>query len=163
MHNKCIAIAVIIAVVVGGGAFYGGMKYAQSQAASQVATRGQGGFGGGAGGQGRAAGAGGQRGAGAAGANGGGGFSGGQITAKDDTSITIKTRNGSSQIVFYSPSTTVDKSVAGSASDLSIGQQVTVNGTANPDGSLAATNIAVRPADATGGSGGQGAPATSGN
>ena len=158
MHNKCITIAVVIAVVVGGGAFYGGMKYAQGQAASQVATRGggQGGFGAGAGGAGRAAGAGGQR-----GANGGGGFSGGQITAQDATSITIKTRTGSSQIVFYSPSTSIEKSVSGAASDLSVGEQVTTTGTTNPDGSLAATSIQIRPADATGGP--SGAPATPGN
>jgi len=152
MHNKCIAIVVAVAVIVGGGMFYGGMKYAQNQAASQVSARG-----GQGGGQGQRAAMGGQRGQG--GPNGGGGFSGGQITAKDDTSITIKTRNGSSQIVFYSPATTVDKSVAGTASDLSIGEQVTASGAANPDGSLAATNIAIRPADANN----AGAPATPGN
>jgi len=162
MNKKNHIIAMIaIMVVIAGGAFYGGMQYGTSKATAQlVQNRNGSGFGGAA--NGAAGGQGGQRGM-RGGAN-GGGFSGGQITAKDDTSITIKTRNGSSQIVFYSPSTTVDKSVAGSASDLSVGAQVTASGSANPDGSLAATNIAIRPADANGGpQGGQGAGTNPGN
>jgi hypothetical protein len=154
--KKHIITMIAIMVVIAGGTFYGGMQYGTSKATAQLGQgKNSGSFGGAANGQG-----GGQRGMRAGGPNGGGGFAGGQITAKDDTSITIKARNGSSQIVFYSPSTTVDKSVGGAISDLSIGQQVTVSGSANPDGSLAATNIAIRPADA---GNGQGTPASSGN
>lgn len=146
MDKKYIIGAVVLVLAVGAGAFYGGMKYDQVQRASQFAARG-GGFGqpGSGGTTGRT---GGQRGTGAPGGiqNGGAGdFSGGQITAKDDTSVTVKTRNGSSQIVFLSPSTTVGKSVSGSASDLSVGQEILANGKNNPDGSLAATNIQIRP------------------
>lgn len=144
--NHKIAMVVLV-IVVGAGAFYGGMKYDQSQRASQFASRGAGsGQGVGVGTAGRA---GGSRGAGMQGVgvqNGGAGdFSGGEVTAKDDTSVTIKTRNGGSQIVFFAPSTTVGKSVTGSTSDLVVGQQVMANGKNNPDGSLAATNIQIRP------------------
>lgn len=136
---------VVLLVAVGAGAFYGGMQYDQSQRASQFATRGAGAGQQGAGATGRT---GGQRGTGAPSGiqnRGAGDFSGGQITAKDDTSVTVKTRNGSSQIVFFSPSTTIDKSFSGSSSDLSVGQRIMANGKNNPDGSLAATNIQIRP------------------
>ena len=136
---------IIVVIVVGTGAFFGGMKYAESQRASQFAARGVGaGQGSGMGVAGRA---GGQRGAGAGAVqNGGAGdFASGQVMAKDDTSITLKTRNGSSQIVFFAPSTTIDKAVVGAGSDLSVGQQVMANGKNNPDGSLAATSIQIRP------------------
>jgi len=144
-QNQIIA-SIVVLLVVAGGSFYAGMKYDAGKSVSQVAARGgQGGFGGTAG---RGAGAGqGAAGRGAS-ANGAaaGGFSGGQITAKDDTSITIANRGGGSQIVFFSPSTTVGKSVTGATTDLSIGEQVTVTGKANSDGSIAAQDIQIRPA-----------------
>jgi hypothetical protein len=74
-----------------------------------------------------------------------GGFATGQITAQDSTSITLKMRDGSTKIVFFSPSTSVGKSVSGAASDLAVGQNVMVNGTNNSDGSIAAQNIQIRP------------------
>jgi hypothetical protein len=143
--QKHIISMIILIIVVAGGSFYGGMKYDASKNSSQVAASrgaGQGGFTGGAGRVGAGQGAGAQRGPGAN----GGGFAGGQITAKDDTSITIAARNGGSQIIFYSPSTTIGKSVSGAISDLSVGEQVTVTGKANSDGSIAAQDIQIRPA-----------------
>ena len=148
--NHYIAVVAIV-VIVGAGAFYGGMQYGANKAkATQVANRGN--FGSGAnGGQRSGVGAqGGQNGGGQR-MNGGvsgasGGFVNGSIISKDDKSITVKSQDGSSKIIFFSDSTTVGKTVDGSASDLSAGQQVMVNGKANSDGSIAAQNIQIRPA-----------------
>src|SRR6266702_3027822 len=112
MYKKNHIISMVaLVIVVAAASFYGGMRYGSSKNVSaQLAQGGRngGGFGGGANSGQRGSGqGGGMRG----GANGGAGdFAGGQIVSKDDTSITIKTRNGSSQIVFFSPSTSIDKS-----------------------------------------------------
>ena len=151
--NKLIAIVIVTAVVVGGGAFFGGMKYAESkspqgrvsqadfqnlqnlspeerqQRLQELGANAGAGFRGGAGG--------GQR--------GGGGLTAGEIIAKDDKSITVKLSDGGSKIVFLSDSTTISKMTDGTKSDLEIGKQVTVNGSANSDGSVTAQSIQLRP------------------
>jgi len=135
-----------VVVVVGGGAFYGGMKYAQSrnprgqfsradlqnlsseerqQRLQELGVNGGAGFRGGAGG--------GQR--------GGGGFTSGEIISKDDKSVTIKLRDGGSKIIFFSDSTEISKSAEGTSSDLEVGKSITVNGVANSDGSVTAETI----------------------
>ncbi len=123
-----ISVLVIIAV------FYAGMKYGQSQSSysgnGQAYQQGQGGN--------RAG-----RGMGARG--GGGGGVSGQIVSLDTTSITVQQRDGSSKIVFLAGSTSVTKSAPGSASDLVVGQQVNVMGTANSDGSETAQFVQIRP------------------
>lgn len=131
---------IVTAVIVGVAAFYGGMVYGKGSGMSSP----QGGFQNfrGASGTGAFGGRGGGR----------GGFGGatiGQIIGKDDKSITLQTMDGSSKIVFYSGSTQVMKSVAGTPNDLVSGEQVVVMGSANSDGSVTAQNVQIRPASST--------------
>ncbi len=83
----------------------------------------------------------------------------GQIIAKDANSITVEltapigqnttgttTNTGTgSKIVFYTNTTTVSKITNGTMADLVVGKNVSVQGTANPDGSVNAQNISLRP------------------
>jgi len=132
MVKKIIPIIVAL-IVVGGGAFYGGMKYAQSKTPQGFAQRQQ-------------------LGASAIGSldertgnRTGVGFIAGEIITKDEKSITVKLQDGGSKIVFLSASTEIVKSVSGNSNDLEIGKTVTINGTANQDGSLTAKSIQMRP------------------
>lgn len=148
-RNHILTMSLLI-ILVAGGAFYGGMKYGTAKAAQDRSNQ-RANFGMNVG----PAGSGRQRGQGQGrNNNAGGGFVAGDILSKDDKSITIKTRDGGSQIVYFSDSTTVGKTVDGSLSDLNTGQAVMVNGKANSDGSLVANNIQIRPADGQGGPGG---------
>lgn len=143
MKNKMLIGFIVAVIVIGGGAFYGGMLYGKSQAASarNSALSQRQGFGAGA-----AGGVGG--GAQARGGNraAGGGLVNGDIIAKDDKSITVKNQNGGSKIIFLSASTQISKFAAGSVADLIVGQTVTANGTTNSDGSITAQMIQLRPA-----------------
>lgn len=137
MKNKLILSIVVTAIVFGGGGYYLGTK----SGASQASTRG-GAF------AGRVGGANGARFA-------GGGTAFGTVVAKDATSITVQlmmgtsTSSGSgSKIVLYDPSTQVGKMIEGSATDLAVGTNVSVTGTANSDGSITAQSIQIRPAGA---------------
>lgn len=90
----------------------------------------------------------------------GGGNVLGQIIAKDATSITIQlntptvpnttsatTTATGSKIVLYTTSTTVSKTATGTMADLAVGTNVSVQGTANPDGSVSAQSISIRSAN----------------
>lgn len=131
--KKTLLSILVVAVVIGGGAFYGGMKYAENKAVSDRQQRIQQ-FGG----------------SGAGFRNGGsgnrtaGGFASGEILSKDDKSITIKMRDGGSKIIFYSDATEIGKFVSGALSDLEIGKNITVNGTSNSDGSVTAQSVQLR-------------------
>lgn len=128
--NIIIVVGVLLLV---GGAFYGGMQYASRM--RQANFQGRGNFFGQAG----------QVGGGSRMARNGGGFVAGEILSRDDKSITMKLPDGGSRIVFLSNTTQVMKSTTGSASDLATGEQITVMGTQNSDGSMSAASIQIRP------------------
>ncbi len=75
-----------------------------------------------------------------------GSITAGEIVSKDDTSITLKLRDGSSKIVFYSTSTGIQKTATGTPADLTVGEQVAVTSSQNQGGSLTAQSIQIRPA-----------------
>jgi hypothetical protein len=81
----------------------------------------------------------------------GSGMIGGEVIAKDMTSITVKLRgtqadnSAGSKIIFLSDATQVTKSAQGSTTDLSVGTQISVFGTTNADGSVNAQSIQIRP------------------
>lgn len=131
---------------VGGGAFYGGMRYAESKRT-----------------QGRGAGAyqnlqnisaeqrqqmiqqfrnNGVAGSRRSGMD--GEFINGEIISKDDQSMTVKLRDGGSKIVFLLGATNIGKMTDGVVADIEVGQQVTVNGSANSDGSITAAAVQIR-------------------
>jgi len=133
MANKIIAVFIAALVLVGAGAFYGGMVYGKNQPKQSMRN----------GTQIQAGQLGGQfNRAGRAGAN----FISGEIIAKDDKSVTIKSADGGSKIVFLSGTMQIMKSVDGSMTDLATGKNAMITGSANSDGSLTAQSIQLRPA-----------------
>ncbi|KKP79965.1 MAG: hypothetical protein A2271_01175 [Candidatus Moranbacteria bacterium RIFOXYA12_FULL_35_19] len=137
MNKKIIPVAIIATVLVSIGSFYGGTIYQKKKMAPQNFSRGgnNSDF---------------QKGQKPDGQrmgqnNSGGAFENGEIISKDDKSITIKTRDGGSKIVYFSDSTTIGKTIDGSISDLSVGNQVMVNGKNDSSGVITAQNIQIRP------------------
>jgi len=144
MNKKMWIIVIVVAIVVGGAGFWGGMTYAQNQATSARTA-----FAGGAGLAGRT-GAAGFAGRGAAGA---GGATFGTVISISPTSFTIQlpaststTATTGTKIVLYDSSTQIQQLQTVPASNLAVGQSVTVAGTANSDGSVTATSVQIRPA-----------------
>lgn len=131
---------VIIAVLVGVICFFTGYKFGHRAGGAP----GQGQFAGRGLGSGPADRVGNMRG------NRGSGFTGGEVLSKDDKSVTIKLRDGGSKIVYYTASTSVQKMVAGALTDVVVGGNITVTGSANQDGSVAADSIQIRPENAPG-------------
>lgn len=130
MKNNIVWI--ILIVVVGAGAFFGGMKYQQSKRTSQ--------FAGANGIQGRAQG---QR----QGVGNRIGFQpvNGDIISSDAQSITVKLADGSSKIVLFSDKTQINKAAIATKTDLVTGEKVAVFGTNNTDGSVTAQSIQLNP------------------
>jgi hypothetical protein len=128
--KKRLIITFVALVLVGAGAFFGGMKYSQNKITQGFAQRMQAGIG--------------NR-TGIAGDRAGTGFITGDIIFKDDKSITVKLRDGGSKIIFYSDTTELSKFASGTLSDLEVGKSVSVNGKTNQDGSITAQSIQLRP------------------
>lgn len=143
MFMKKLLSLIMAILLVGAGAFYAGMKYGQSK---NLAT-------------GRGAGFANlspeerqarmqQFGADATGPRGirtGDGFASGEILAKDETTITLKLPDGGSKIILYATSTPLMKFSTSTIDELKVGENITVNGTANQDGSITAQSIQIRP------------------
>jgi hypothetical protein len=73
----------------------------------------------------------------------GAGLTAGSIVSKDDTSITIQLADGNTQIVYFSDSTTISETKESTSDSLAEGEDVTVMGSSNSDGSLTASTIQV--------------------
>jgi hypothetical protein len=129
---KKIILFVIVLIIVGAGAFFGGMKYQQNKISSQRTSfqnlspeqRQQ--F---------------SQKAGRMGAN----FLSGEVINKDEKSLTLKLPDGSTKIVFFSGSTQISKATEGTMDDIEIGKQIMVSGDQNSDGSLTAKTIQLSP------------------
>lgn len=138
MSKKIIATFLISNLLAVGVGVYGGIKYDQSRnaatktdaSANRMQQFGRNGTNG------------------ARGNRASGSFTGGEIISKDDQSVIIKLTDGGSKIIFYSTSTQIMKSNAGTTNDLTIGENISANGSANPDGSINAQMIQIRPATA---------------
>lgn len=136
--NKKIILGVV-GVLILVGVFYAGMSYGQNSASASNVT--------------------GMNKTGQFGMRGnrinGGGFTSGQIIAKDANSITVQIINGDpnttnttgtgSKIIFLDGNTTITKMASGSMTDLINGTAVSITGNANPDGSITAKSIQIRP------------------
>jgi hypothetical protein len=131
--NKKI-VGILVVVVTLGLSFYAGDRYAQSSVAAAGGARGANFPAGGRDNFAGARGGGGQNSTGTA----------GNIISADATSITVGLRAGGSKIVFFSPATSISTIASGTPSNLVSGKQVIVQGTANTDGSINASNIQVR-------------------
>lgn len=133
MENKWIAPVMVLVLLVGGGSFFGGMQYQKTKTPVSAAGRfapGMGAAGRFGNGQGRN----------------GGGFTNGQVVSKDANSLTIKLRDGGSKLIYIATSTNIGKMAEGSMSDVAVGTEVMVGGTANQDGSVTANTVQIRPA-----------------
>lgn len=153
--NKLVTTIIAVAVIVGGGAFWGGMQYADNKSPAGQFSRGDfqnfsseerqqrfqelganvsGAFGGDHEGEG------GFRG-GRFGTGGGSRPLSGEVISQSNDSLTIQLSDGSTKIVFVTDSTQIIKSVDGVLGDLNEGEQIFVNGDENPDGSYTAQTI----------------------
>lgn len=119
---------IIVAIIVVAGTFYGGMLYGKGKS-SQGPRQFEGA---GIGFQNREQ------------VNRGGSFTGGEIIAIDNESVTVKIQDGGSKIIFFSDSAKITKSADGVLSDLKVGENIMVTGSANQDGSVTAQTIQIR-------------------
>ncbi len=143
MNKKHFIGAAVIAVVLVGVSFGGGIAYGRSHAPTGGFARGtfttaNGQFG-----------AGGKVSFTTRGGMMGGGATMGQIVSNNGSSISVQLPNGSTQLVLLNSSTQIGKTVVGNASDLTNGVNVLITGQSNSDGSITAGMVQIRPASTT--------------
>ena len=134
--NKLFTL-LIVAVVVGAAAFFGGMQFQKTQvvaSAGFTAPNGSQRFM-----QGEKGGTAGNR----MFASGQNAPVSGEIISADDASITVKMQDGSTKIVILSDKTTINKSSTAVKTDLKTGEKVTAFGTKNADGSITAQMVSL--------------------
>lgn len=68
----------------------------------------------------------------------------GEILSKDDTMITLKSKDGGSKIIFFSNLTKVSKTIDAVIDDLKTGNNIIVSGKTNSDGSVMAESIQIK-------------------
>ena len=133
MNTKTISIFIGIAIIIAGGAFYGGMKYGQSknplsgisrQNSQNLPSEQREQFSQEKIGKGIEEGS----------------FIG-EVIDKDEQSLTLKMIDGGSKIIFFSDSTEISKTIEGSINDIEIGKQIIISGDQNSDGSYTAKII----------------------
>jgi len=131
---------VVALAAVGAGAFYGGTVYRAQQATSarDAFFNGRGGTGAGTGTDAPAG----------AGQGGFGGGVAGTIKSIDGNTVQVSTAQNVTTVTL-SGTTTVLQTTTAAASDLQVGQQVTVRGQRDTAGNVTATSITVVPAGAT--------------
>jgi hypothetical protein len=69
----------------------------------------------------------------------------GEIINIDDTSITVKTDDGSTKIVLLNDKTSYSQTSEVNKEDLNVGEKIGAFGTTNQDGSVSAQNIQINP------------------
>ncbi len=139
-----IAVAIVLAVVIGAGGFFAGTAYGQSQANNTRSEffRNRGGGAAGTAGQG-----------GQAGQNGQGGQNGqfgrpaafGTVKSVNGNTVVISQQDGSTVTVTTTAQTVVQKTVSGTVSDITPGDRVTVEST-QTGSNVVASAIQIRPA-----------------
>jgi hypothetical protein len=74
-----------------------------------------------------------------------GGMVVGEVISQDEKSITVKVQDGGTKIVILGDSTTYTESQTVEKSEIGVGNQVRVLGSANSDGSVTARNVQINP------------------
>ena len=137
---------IIISLIVAGAAFYGGTLYAKASSSLPSGNFAKGSFPAGQGNFQR-----GQLPSGATGQNSVARGSGeemtrGDIFSVDESSITVKTEQGGSKIIFFSDKTDITETLTVTKENLAEGKTVMVTGETNDDGSISANTIFIREA-----------------
>lgn len=129
-HTKMIIGFVVLAIVIGAGSFFVGMKFSNKLTNAGFTRNGV-----------RAQMMGGRL--------GGGVNSGmttfGTVSKQDATGLTVTLPDGSSKIVLTSSTTKVSKTVDGTLTDVKVGDNVAVFGTSTTGGTVTATTIQLNP------------------